>query len=253
MSVCAGTPFIARAGMLDRVIDPRATLRMASLLEEAGAVWTDSKAEGGAERRAVGWDATVTVLAGKEHCALCEIRARTVVPNGRARGVAWPDCADLSLAGWWDTKEENDGGVMDDAQMRRFWKRVSTIANRTNGAPLPSTNPLDERSRAKPCAKSCAPALAMAGTRRGGRRQRRGQQHWCTFIVQPRAVQLLQSATTRSNPQHPTTSRAVQLLQPCVVRQSSGDSYPAETTAWRTARQLRSALHRRRQRRRRRQ
>ena len=89
-----GTPFMARTGSADRVIDPRSTRHMAKLLSDAGVRWAEKRS--GQEVR---WEgvtaaahATVVELSGKEH---------------------W----------WWDTNEANDGGVMDDEQMRNFWNR----------------------------------------------------------------------------------------------------------------------------------
>ena len=29
---------------------------------------------------------------------------------------------------WWDTKTKMDGGVLDDGEMRAFWKRASQFA-----------------------------------------------------------------------------------------------------------------------------
>ena len=98
-----GTPFLARAGSADRVIDPRATRHMVALLRDAGVHWTEKSTRHGTRWVGVsprGSSATVVEVAGKEH---------------------W----------WWDTKETNDGGVMDDVQMRRFWK---TALNGTTGS-----------------------------------------------------------------------------------------------------------------------
>lgn len=89
-----GIPFMARTGAMDRVIDPRSTRRMASLLQDAGIVWQEKKSRQGVKLVAVreDIDATVVELAGKDH---------------------W----------WWDTYETNDGGAMDDKQLRAFFKR----------------------------------------------------------------------------------------------------------------------------------
>ena len=97
-----GTPFMARTGALDRVIDPRSTWRMAALLRHAGARWTERKTARGKEWTAVGWDATVAELEGREH---------------------W----------WWETERPDDGGAMDDSQMRSFWARA--LAGEAGGAP----------------------------------------------------------------------------------------------------------------------
>ena len=90
-----GIPFMARAGAMDRVIDPRSTRRMASLLQAAGIAWQEKKSQQGSKLVASGEgiDATVVELAGKEH---------------------W----------WWDTYETNDGGALDDKQLRAFFKRA---------------------------------------------------------------------------------------------------------------------------------
>jgi hypothetical protein len=90
-----GLPFIARTGAIDRVIDPQSTRRMAALLQEAGIVWNERKSRQGVMLEGVGEgvDATVVELAGKEH---------------------W----------WWDSYETNDGGALDDPQLRRFFKRA---------------------------------------------------------------------------------------------------------------------------------
>ena len=89
-----GLPFMARTGAEDRVIDPRSTRRMASLLQDAGVDWEEKRSRKGVKLVAKNADATVVELAGKEH---------------------W----------WWDSQEENDGGAMDDPQMRSFWKRAA--------------------------------------------------------------------------------------------------------------------------------
>ena len=88
-----GLPFMARTGAEDRVIDPRSTRRMASLLQDAGVDWDEKRSRKGVKLVGKNADATVVELAGKEH---------------------W----------WWDSQQENDGGVMDDPQMRSFWKRA---------------------------------------------------------------------------------------------------------------------------------
>ena len=62
---------------------------MVALLAEVGLIWDEKRTRGGSKWEAVGADddATVVELAGKEH---------------------W----------WWDTRAENDGGCMDDQQVR---------------------------------------------------------------------------------------------------------------------------------------
>jgi predicted esterase len=98
-----GTRFIARTGAADRVIHPSMTHKMLTLLEDAGVTWQQKRVKYGQKFEALSihtnitdtsmvLDKTVVVLKNKEH---------------------W----------WWDTKHTNDGGVMDDAQMRAFWKR----------------------------------------------------------------------------------------------------------------------------------
>lgn len=89
-----GIPFIARTGAMDRVISPQSTRRMASLLQAAGIVWQEKTSRQGVKLVGIGdtVDATVVELTGKEH---------------------W----------WWDTYETNDGGAMDDKQLRSFFKR----------------------------------------------------------------------------------------------------------------------------------
>jgi predicted esterase len=64
-----GIPFMARTGAMDRVIDPQSTRRMASLLQAAGIVWTEKKSRQGLKLEAIDQDvdATVVILAGKEH------------------------------------------------------------------------------------------------------------------------------------------------------------------------------------------
>lgn len=94
-----GIPFMARTGAMDRVINPQSTRRMASLLQAAGIVWQEKKSRQGVKLVATGEevDATIVELAGKEH---------------------W----------WWDTHETNDGGAMDDKQLRSFFKRSLSSA-----------------------------------------------------------------------------------------------------------------------------
>ena len=89
-------PFFARTGLQDRVIDPRATKHMGTLFASAGVTWSENKIK---KPRGVLWKAIAGVekrivfLEGKEH---------------------W----------WWDTVHTNDGGAVDDGQLRKFWKRV---------------------------------------------------------------------------------------------------------------------------------
>ena len=89
-------PFFARTGLLDRVIDPRATKHMGTVFASAGVTWSEKrikKPRGIQWKSIVGIEKRVVFLEGKEH---------------------W----------WWDTVSTNDGGALDDAQLRRFWKRV---------------------------------------------------------------------------------------------------------------------------------
>ena len=64
-----GIPFMARTGAMDRVIDPQSTRRMASLLQAAGIVLKEKKSRQGLKLEAIDQDvdATVVILAGKEH------------------------------------------------------------------------------------------------------------------------------------------------------------------------------------------
>ena len=138
-----GRPFLARTGSDDRVIDPRSTRRMLALLGEAAAVsqpddsrweWTEKKSRALTKWEAVRLsdggdgshvDATVVELAGKEH---------------------W----------WWDTRETNDGGVMDDNQMRAFWKRALAIKH-------PATAPFTPAAAAAAGSKTATKLSAVVG------------------------------------------------------------------------------------------
>jgi pimeloyl-ACP methyl ester carboxylesterase len=94
-----GIPFLARTGANDRTISPWMTRRMSKILCEAS-----GHPHGGGDSKAKGSGAcTMQELAGKDH---------------------W----------WWDTKTENDGGVMDDKRMQRFFNgafanRIVPLAN----------------------------------------------------------------------------------------------------------------------------
>ncbi|KAK3286850.1 hypothetical protein CYMTET_5616 [Cymbomonas tetramitiformis] len=81
----AGIPFLARTGADDATIAPWLTRRLYRLLCPTGALGGRSCTRGG--------QAGVVEVPGKGH---------------------W----------WWDTAKENDGGVMDDSQMRQHWKRA---------------------------------------------------------------------------------------------------------------------------------
>ena len=52
----------------------------------------------------------------------------------KPRGIQWKSIVGIEkrvvfLEGkehwWWDTVSTNDGGALDDAQLRRFWKRIT--------------------------------------------------------------------------------------------------------------------------------
>ena len=92
-----GKPFLARTGDLDRVIAPSQTLRMADLLRGAGVALT--RVNGGSFVSKAE-DVSVVVVPGKEH---------------------W----------WWDTKKTNDGGALDDAELRKFYKRAHKKRKKT--------------------------------------------------------------------------------------------------------------------------
>ena len=92
-------PFFARTGLLDRVIDPRATKNMGAIFASAGITWSEKrikKPRGILWKSVAGIEKRVVFLEGKEH---------------------W----------WWDTTYTNDGGALDDGQLRKFWKRVLRI------------------------------------------------------------------------------------------------------------------------------
>ena len=60
-----GIPFLARTGALDRTIDPRSTISMVKLFEDAGAKFNFSK-DGRGGARWQGESAAVIVLGGKD-------------------------------------------------------------------------------------------------------------------------------------------------------------------------------------------
>ena len=126
-----GVPFMARTGAQDRVIDPRSTHRMAALLQQAGLTFGRGESTSqGSEWRAVNGDATIVELRDKEH---------------------W----------WWDTLEANDGGAMDDEQLRAFFSRTLSDGT-TSTSRQPAANLDGEHGVRFTCA-----ALASCGSRLG--------------------------------------------------------------------------------------
>eukprot|EP00759_Apiculatamorpha_spiralis_P021573 PhF_6_TR26282/c0_g1_i1/m.37654 len=89
-------PFLARAGMNDQVIAPWLTQNMLELFQKEEIAFETKRTSVStthSSTKASKRDITISMMNEKEH---------------------W----------WWDTVKENDGGVMDDLEMKRFWRRA---------------------------------------------------------------------------------------------------------------------------------
>jgi serine/threonine protein kinase len=88
-------PFFASTGLGDRVVSPRSTQQMGELLAKAGVQWAEGKLE--PPLYGVVWKSTQ--------------------PRGLERRIVF---LEEKEHWWWDTVETNDGGAMDDDQIRDF-------------------------------------------------------------------------------------------------------------------------------------
>ncbi len=117
-------PLLARTGLQDRVISPRSTAAMGELLKrDAGVVFDERRSDPPLE--GIVWE-------GRRPAAVDTAVQRQVV------------CLEGQAHWWWDTAETNDGGAMDDQQLRAFWRhamgrRMRSKRPSPDGSDTPST------------------------------------------------------------------------------------------------------------------